>query len=127
MPTYSWKCHLCGSERDLVMPISRYVHERPAPQCCDNPMQRHFTVVPGLALHNALASDRIYEGLRATDGTDISTRAKHREYMRANNLTTVDDFKGTWAKQAREWEARMAGEDPQRAQDIANAITKLGG
>ena len=127
MPTYAFACHLCGSRRELVMSISSYVNDRPHPECCGHEMQRHFEVVPGLALFNVLASDRIYEGLRATDGTDISTRAKHREYMRANKLTTVDDFKDTWARQAREYEARIAGEDPQRAMDIKHAIDKLGG
>jgi hypothetical protein len=46
--------------------------------------------------HNRIIGDSHYEGLRATDGTDISTRAKHREYMKRNNLTTMDDFKSTW-------------------------------
>ena len=41
-----------------------------------------------------------YEGLRATDGADISSKAKHREYMRINGLTTADDYKETWAKAA---------------------------
>lgn len=41
----------------------------------------------------ALWGDRHYDGMRATDGTDISTRTKHREYMKANGLTTIDDFK----------------------------------
>lgn len=41
-----------------------------------------------------LWNDRSYDGMRATDGTDISSRTKHREYMRANNLTTMDDYKG---------------------------------
>ena len=50
------------------------------------------------AKNNALAGDRHYDNMRATDGTDISTRTRHREYMRANNLTTVDDFQQTWAK-----------------------------
>lgn len=45
-----------------------------------------------------LWGDRHYDGVRATDGTDISSRTKHREYMRANNLTTVDDFQDSWAK-----------------------------
>lgn len=127
MPTYTFACHLCGAKRDLVMSISTYVRDRPQPQCCGELMQRHFTVVPGLALHNALASDRIYEGLRADDGTDISTRAKHRAYMRERGLTTMDDFKDTWAKDAREREARMAGRDAQRSQDIARAVEALGG
>lgn len=46
----------------------------------------------------ALWGDASYDGLRATDGTDISSRTKHREYMKANNLTTVDDFQESWAK-----------------------------
>lgn len=54
----------------------------------------------------ALWGDRHYDGARATDGTDISTRSKHREYMRLNNVTTVDDFKDTWAK-AREQRERL--------------------
>jgi hypothetical protein len=49
---------------------------------------------------NTLTSDAIYDGLRATDGSDISTRTKHREYMRRNGLTTADDFTGEWAKAA---------------------------
>lgn len=54
----------------------------------------------------ALWNDRHYENARATDGTDISTRSRHRAYMAANNLTTVDDFKDTWAK-AREQRERL--------------------
>lgn len=46
----------------------------------------------------ALWGDRSYDGLKAPDGTDISSRSKHREYMKATGLTTADDFKETWAK-----------------------------
>ena len=46
----------------------------------------------------ALWNDRHYDGLKATDGTDISSRSKHREYMKKNGLTTADDFKETWNK-----------------------------
>ena len=31
----------------------------------------------------ALWGDRSYDGMRAPDGTDISSRTKHREYMKA--------------------------------------------
>ena len=54
----------------------------------------------------ALWGDRSYDGLRATDGTDISTRTKQRAYMKANGLATADDFKDTWAK-AREQRERL--------------------
>jgi hypothetical protein len=42
--------------------------------------------------HCLVIGDSHYDGLRATDGTDISTRAKHRAYMKQHNLTTIDDF-----------------------------------
>lgn len=73
----------------------------------------------------ALWGDRHYLGARASDGTDISTRSRHREYMRANNLTTVDDFKDTWAK-AREQRERLythGGTFSRR--DVERAISQL--
>jgi len=54
--------------------------------------------------NNIVVSDAHYEGLRATDGTDIGTRKKHREYMKRHGLTTVDDYKQTWAKKQQERE-----------------------
>ena len=48
----------------------------------------------------ALWNDRHYDGLKATDGTDISSRTKHREYMKRNGLTTADDFTNQWKKDA---------------------------
>lgn len=47
-----------------------------------------------------LMLDGHYEGLRATDGTPIDSRTKHREYMNRNGLAMADDFKGVWAKAA---------------------------
>lgn len=38
-----------------------------------------------------------YDGLRATDGTPIDTRQRHREYMRRNGVAVADDFRGTLA------------------------------
>jgi hypothetical protein len=49
-----------------------------------------------------LQGDRNYDGLKATDGTDISSRTKHREYMKRNGLTMMDDFKETWSDQAKQ-------------------------
>lgn len=47
-------------------------------------------------------TDGHYADARATDGTNIGSRMRHREYMRSNNLTVADDFKGEWAKKAEE-------------------------
>jgi hypothetical protein len=46
----------------------------------------------------------------STDGVDISTKRRHHEYMRRNNLTVAEDFKGTWEKAAKEREAFLKGE-----------------
>ena len=73
----------------------------------------------------ALWGDRSYDGLRATDGTDISSRTKHREYMKANGLTTVDDFQNSWAKaqEQRDHYRQHGGTFSRR--DVERAIQQL--
>jgi hypothetical protein len=75
----------------------------------------------------SLWGDRSYDGLRAPDGSDISSRSKHKAYMKATGLTTADDFKGSWAQsqQARE-NYRQKGGSISR-EDIARSIAKLKG
>lgn len=73
----------------------------------------------------ALWGDRSYDGLRASDGTDISTRTKHREYMKLKGLTTTDDFKETWA-QAKEQRERYYQEGGSFSKgDIERAIHQV--
>lgn len=75
-----------------------------------------------------IMGDQHYDGMQATDGTDISTRSKHREYMRRNGLATFDDYKETFQKQQ---EARDAYHSGQRGtvnrNDIHRAIDQLMG
>lgn len=73
----------------------------------------------------ALWGDRSYDGLRATDGTDISSRTKHREYMKANNVTTMDDFSQTWAKAQAHRERLFTQGGTFRRQDVERAISQL--
>lgn len=73
----------------------------------------------------ALWGDRSYDGLRATDGTDISSRTKHREYMKRNNLTTMDDFQNTWAKAQESRERLFTQGGTFRREDVARAIEQL--
>ena len=54
----------------------------------------------GRVADSALWGDRHYDGLQATDGADISSRTKHREYMARTGLTTADDYRVAWAKAA---------------------------
>jgi predicted nucleic acid-binding Zn ribbon protein len=127
MPSYTFRCDACGELLTHVSSIRDYITDRPTFIHCGAPMDRFFEVVPALAINNPGAGDRHYDGLRAPDGTDISSRSKHREYMRANNLTTADDFTQTWARAAEQRAATLAGQDATRGADIAQAIAKLGG
>ena len=126
MPTYEWICPACGEHHEHTSSISEYVRNPPTFVHCGQYMQRHFTVAPGAAVGHVF-NDRHYQDLRATDGTDISSRAKHQAYMKAKGLTTADDFTQTWKKAAQERAQSLAGVDSSRAQDVANAIRKLGG
>jgi hypothetical protein len=128
MPTYDFKCLTCKRDYTVYRSIREHC-ENPRPfVCCGQPAERWFVLGgTGAALNNALAGDRSYDGLRATDGTDISTRSKHREYMKRNNLTTIDDYKESWAKaQQRRDEYRQGkGHGAITRNDIAEAIARL--
>lgn len=73
----------------------------------------------------ALWGDRSYDGLKAPDGTDISTRTKHREYMKATGLTTADDFKDTWAQAKVQRERFYTEGGSFSKRDIERAIHQL--
>jgi hypothetical protein len=127
MPTYTFKCPTCGLVRDELVKLSVYLSPEFVPPQCHGPMQRFFTPADPSRALDLLTSDAIYDGLRASDGTDISTRSKHREYMKRNNLTTADDFTETWARAASDRAESLAGVDSDRVNDIAQAMHKLGG
>lgn len=72
-----------------------------------------------------LWGDRHYEGLKATDGTDISSRSKHREYMKANGLAMADDFKNTWAQAQEQRDAYHQRGGSFSRSDVERAIHQL--
>lgn len=61
---------------------------------------------------NAFMVDRHYEGLRATDGTDIGSRRKHREYMSVHGLAPADDFTNTWKQATQKRAEWLQGNGP---------------
>ena len=79
----------------------------------------------GPTLDSSLWGDRHYDGMRAPDGSDISSRAKHRAYMKSTGLATTDDFKGSWAKaqEARDHYRQNGGSV--KASDVRQAIERL--
>jgi hypothetical protein len=54
------------------------------------------------ALHANIMVDRFYEGTKGPEGEDLGSRRKHRAFMREKGLTTMDDYKQTWAKSEQE-------------------------
>lgn len=47
---------------------------------------------PELAANAPILAGRFYENTAATDGTDIGSRRKHRDYMKAKGWTTSSDY-----------------------------------
>jgi len=70
---------------------------------------------------SVLWNDRAYQDV---SDPRFTSRTSHREYMKANNLTTVDDFKEQF-RRAREARLRFyRGEDASRKEDVARALER---
>lgn len=65
-----------------------------------------------------LWNDRSYQGVDSR----FSSRTTHREYMKRHGLTTVDDFKGTFASAEKSRAEFFSGKDASRRADIAKAM-----
>lgn len=67
------------------------------------------------------------DGVRAVDGTDISSKRKRREYMKVNSLADADDFKGVWSSAEKERAAIRSGEIDRKArrEAVERAIHQL--
>lgn len=76
---------------------------------------------------SALWGDSHYANTTGPNGEDLSSRAKHRAYLKATGLATADDFQSDWAraKEAREKYHQNGGSVSRH--DIAHAIAKLKG
>ena len=81
--------------------------------------------VPEARTSVPVIGDRHYDGLRASDGADISTRTKHREYMKQHGLTTVDDFRTEFKVAEKKRVETKSGVDPTRRRDIERAIGRI--
>ena len=77
-----------------------------------------------LAVNAPILAGRFYENTKATDGTDIGSRRKHQEYMKAHNLTIASDFTKTWEQQAKERRQMSEGGTPQERRERREAIDR---
>jgi hypothetical protein len=78
---------------------------------------------PSEAKNAPIMAGRFYENTAATDGTDVGSRRKHREYMRKHGLTTADDYTNYWKQAEKEREKNFSPEWDQKArrEDVARA------
>lgn len=72
----------------------------------------------------ALWGDRHYAGMKAPDGTDISSRSKHQAYMKTTGLTTTDDFKSQWTRQHEQRQNYMQNGGSISREAVARAMAK---
>lgn len=129
MPTYDYRCAPCDEERSVIQSMGEYGRNPIRPLClsCGQTMERRLSVSPLMSgIQNALAGDNHYRGLTATDGTLIDTRTKHRQYMKDNNLTMVNDFRESWVKAEKErTEIRtLTRKDPSLRKEITEQVMK---
>jgi hypothetical protein len=81
-----------------------------------------YVAPPRIRGDSLLWNDRLYQD----DGDPrYNSRSQHREYMRRNNLTTIDEMHGEWrAAERRRLEIRQ-GKDPSTKRDLIESIQKL--
>jgi hypothetical protein len=67
----------------------------------------------------ARADVSFMDGVAATDGTDIGSKRKRREYMKINGLADADDYTQEWKTAAKERAAIRSGEHDRKARKEA--------
>ena len=123
---YHFRCDACGEVTEIELSIGEYHRNPPALFHCSQQQGRYFPPTGYNARDNILAGDRHYDGLVASDGTDISSRSKHQAYMKANNLTIADDYKETWAKARKEKDDYYTGKKGSISKaDIRETIERM--
>lgn len=76
-----------------------------------------------LALNAPVLMDRFYENTAATDGTDIGSRRKHREYMKRTGLAPTSDFSPGWYEKQRRGMAQE--QHKERREAVARATWEV--
>lgn len=76
---------------------------------------------------SALWGDSHYANTSGPNGEDLSSRAKHRAYLKATGLATTDDFKSDWARAKESRESYYQRGGTVSRNDITSAIARLKG
>ena len=78
---------------------------------------------PALAKFAPIVTDRHYENLQSTEGTDIGSRRKHQEYMKAHNVTVSADYSPEWYEKQRKEHVEKDNKD--RREAVARATYEV--
>lgn len=77
------------------------------------------------AINSGIMAGRFYENVGGP-GVVVNSRRQHKEWMKQNNTTHMSDFKGVWAKAAKEREEHRKGgtqaDRRERREALASAI-----
>jgi len=68
--------------------------------------------------------DLHYLDTRGPNGEDLTTRTKHREYMKRTGLTTMDDYKGEWRAAAEKRSALLSNTDAPTKRERREAVER---
>ena len=85
MPIYRMTCDECGAEQDIFRSIAQIDHN--LPNCCAQTMRRKICapmVLSDLSPYQAMGVD-----VATGKAPVITSRSKHREYLRRNNYIEV--------------------------------------
>lgn len=116
MPTYLYTCHSCDCNIERICSIKQY-SEDPVAKCPECNKKATRIIEPPMIMRDAS-----WGNLFTPDGVDISSRNKHRDYMKKHNLVPADDFKETWAKAREERDKHFTdGSDDKKARREAVA------
>lgn len=119
MPTYLYHCDHCDTHFDRFCSISEYTKD-PVAKHCGKKARR--IIQPPM-----IASNSHWDGKVATDGTDISSRTKHADYLKKNDLVPFEPGMFDSAIKKREDFYKTGGDHTTRKQQIADIVnTKVG-
>jgi hypothetical protein len=72
-----------------------------------------------LAINAPVLAGRFYENTAATDGADIGSRKRHREYMKRHGLAMESDYRQEWVGAEKERQAIRSGEHDRKGRKEA--------
>jgi putative FmdB family regulatory protein len=114
MPTYLYHCDHCNKEFDRFCSITEYTKD-PIAKHCGKKARR---IIQG----TMIMSNKSWGDAVATDGTDISSRTKQKEYMAKNDLVPYEPGMFDASIKKREEHYKTGGDHQARKETIKEVV-----